>query len=393
MMVAAPITLVDLPSQDFFHWHLADFPRQLDALRQTAVCVNGVSVTVDVKYVGGDHADLWSQFSKMGGQGHRSAFCSTPRDESVARLHQCKRLSMRALDAKGFSCPIASAFKNEVYCITPPLHDTKNCIVILLHILPDGFRSLPADVQQLTQENAPIKNLKGAQAREALNTLCHLSNGVPLTMGLLMQGLVFFRYQSIACRFYLSDRLEYQKEMLYSLVMYHALMYLLEWRIPGMTTRKGHAYLHSMGHWFDEVDALPIQCTDELQEQGNSTRKMHSARVGTNFEHDQMRYEVARVSVCKPLPGITTDPPKILACDALKLCKCFYRDQWKGPLSALLKRISKLGLLPHVTKISSDNELLFHVGEGVPRDCFTMCVCRAKRWDIPERGKCYAPEE
>ena len=189
-----------------------------------------------------------------------------------------------------------------------------------------------------------------------------------------------------------------KKEFLFSLVLYHALIFSLEWVAAGVTMGKGYTYFHSMSHWFDPEDAVPVWASDEMGEQGNSTRKLSAGRVGSGkqFERGQHRFESARKKSFKKIPTPSQkedDVPRIFAYSYLKICKrCFTRNNtWRTNLDYLVQRVKRCGFDGHVTTQEGTNDILFSADSN-NHQCFKLCVCGKRKWDIPSRASEYISE-
>ena len=88
-----------------------------------------------------------------------------------------------------------------------------------------------------------------------------------------------------------------EKEFLFGLLSYHLLLFVMEWRAKakGSTWHHGGAYMHSMPHWFDEVDAVSFGVGDEPFEHENGMRKVSIRKGGwASLERDLLVYELGR---------------------------------------------------------------------------------------------------
>ena len=392
-----PVTVADKGPVEYKNWYMNEFLAQVVDLNQFPLTMTDThQVFVRLERVGGDHHDLWSYFYRMGAKGHRSAFCSTERSFSVTQLHTCKRLDLRELDQAGFYNQLWELMLPYSCTTTPTLHDTKGVIIILCNLLEAGFCSLPDELQRSKKDTEPIKSLTGKQAHIALTNLCMQAKDVQLQIALCMQALSYFKYQNISCHFHANGSCK--KEFLFSLVLYHALIFSLEWVAAGVTMGKGYTYFHSMSHWFDPEDAVPVWASDEMGEQGNSTRKLSAGRVGSGkqFERGQHRFESARKKSFKKIPTPSQkedDVPRIFAYSYLKICKrCFTRNNtWRTNLDYLVQRVKRCGFDGHVTTQEGTNDILFSADSN-NHQCFKLCVCGKRKWDIPSRASEYISE-
>ena len=130
------LTVCDRHKPLFYEWWMLHALGQIVAVQKGIFTKGPCSFSITQFRLGGDHLELWSLFKGVGGTGHRSAFCLTGIDERLEYLHDCHRCSIQEMDAAGFTCSIASKFSNPVYTVTPPLHDTKGVMRLILRTLP-----------------------------------------------------------------------------------------------------------------------------------------------------------------------------------------------------------------------------------------------------------------
>eukprot|EP01061_Rhynchopus_euleeides_P041219 TRINITY_DN7145_c0_g1_i3.p2 TRINITY_DN7145_c0_g1~~TRINITY_DN7145_c0_g1_i3.p2 ORF type:complete len:181 (+),score=14.85 TRINITY_DN7145_c0_g1_i3:1261-1803(+) len=180
----------------------------------------------------------------MGSSSHRSAFCTTPRNDWLKQLHACHRASIQELHEAGFESLYAGVFTSTAHTITPPLHDINGFIAILAEILPDG----PA-VQKAVLGSSTCSNMTGNQARDVLSRLLTITKtkGVQHLLCIAMEMLVHFRYNDIPIKYHQEGKCA--KEFIFSLIAMHILVFVLEWVSPGRTSEgRGVTYIHLMSH-------------------------------------------------------------------------------------------------------------------------------------------------
>ena len=188
------LTVCDKRKPAYYRWWVFNGLQQLVAIQEKTYVTPLRSVPLRLFKLGGDHCELHSLFSGVGGKGHRSAFCATPIDSRIEFMHRCKRLSIQEMDAH-FPCNVAAKFVQPCYTVTPALHDTKGIIAIIAQALPGGAA---ATVEVLGREGG---NMTGSLARDILYLIRRRARGNMHVVCIAMEVLIFFRYQDIPVRF------------------------------------------------------------------------------------------------------------------------------------------------------------------------------------------------
>lgn len=335
--------------------------------------------------IAGDHGELWSYFLGMGGRGHRSAFCATPCDSWLGRLHRCPRLSIQELHESGFECHFASRFDLPCYAVTPALHDIKGVIKIIVDTIPCGHK---VEQEVLGSGGTGHNNMTGRQARLVLRALMQQVKGSQCLLCCAMDHLVYFRYQDIPIRFYYSATpKDYHTDILLGLVSYHLLVFLLDWANPGSTIS---AYVHSLEHWFDPEDAHRLQLSDEYFEQMNGERKRWAALTSQqtmerDFQGFELQLKHLDENMCPrilpALEAVSAEKSVFHQYGSLSFCTCITarNETWKVATKSLVARLNHLGLGDYVKRGVKGHGKKFLLAPEKVKE-LNVCVCEEKSW-------------
>ena len=273
---------------------------------------------------------------------------------------------------------------SPTYTLTPPLHDVKGAVQILLTLLPEGKAVIK---EHMGTES--VKNITGKLARTMLFSLQKkYKPGPERWVCLCMETLVHFRYNDIPIRFFANGT--HTKHFLYSLSCYHLLIFLLEWILPGSSHHRGGAYFHSINHWFDECDAHLFNLSDEPFERENGQRKQRGSTTShMHRERDLMVFELGNRSASPLSPLPIGEECQLLKCDAIVFCKtCVTGGTWASTFKSFQKRVINLGLgewlvrsqYGWVIRCASDRQQF--------SNSFYACICSAQKPTVSEATRC-----
>ena len=378
------LTVADKKKSTFHDWWVFTFLPQLSNVQERILRKGGFEFSLLYYKIGGDHAELASLFKGVGPGGHRSAFCATDLDDRLSALHNCTRLSLQEMDARGFECSIAGRFEQPCYTLTPMLHDTKGVMRLLIKTIP-GARDVETKI--LGKQDG---NMTGTQSRTILRSLIQENEGSKLILCQAMQGLYYFRYSDIPVRFFHTpnpnpnESRPYAKDYLFALLCYHLTVYLLEWANPGVTKS---TYMHSVEHWFDEEDAHRVTVSDELFEHANGERKRWTACTSPNtMERDFLAFEIETKHgvPMSPLGPLTDALPALWEFDTLWLCKCItvVDETWKTACTNLVQRLQRAGLGKHIKRRTGWGQKFLSNPDDEGR-VKKICVCKEPSWRVP----------
>ena len=381
------MTVADKRKPDFHEWWLMHFLPDLTKIQRGVFRKNGLQIPIRIFKIGGDHCELFSLFTGVGGPEHRSAFCASKLSERLECMHKCPRLSLQGMHDSGFTCHFASRFVNDCFTVTPALHDIKGVMQLVVKSLPDGRDAARTVIGE-------SKNQTGSQSRQILLQLMRSTERNQLILCYAMEALIFFRFQDIPVRFHFDN--DCSTEFFYSLIAYHSLMFLLEWGNEGVTHS---AYAHSVEHWFDPEDAHRLTLSDELFEQINGERKRWAKNTSqATMERDLQMFELQskhRRDVSTSLPQFSWPTPHLYSYDTIILCRCVQgkSDVWKQSAKSLNKRLETLGLGGHVGSNSRWGQK-YHAKESHEEtNVLKICVCDEQPWSGQNDDSDEPPDE